>query len=184
MENKGKSLFLSILFTFLFTDIGLIELSVSGAILYSMILARELTDEKKENDKMKLIDDNFFSEKSKDFEGPLDSFVEMCLNEVLILSRGWKQGQYITKNEENQIMQDMIDSMARNMGPILKKKLELYYGPRQVDSALVRKAYIKVSLYVAEVNKVLYVDVQKKPKGGSLDDMLRDAMMMQGKVPK
>lgn len=179
--NKGTSLFLLTLVLLCVTETPLIWTIIS-AIGYCMILLRELLDHKKEHDTLKLIDVKFFEDEQKNFEGPLDAFIDTCFNEQLIMTRGWREGQYISKNEEKQMMQDLIDLMARNMGPMMKRKLELYYGPGMVDDALVRKAYIKVSLYVANTNKVLYTDVQKKPKGGSIDDLLREAMINQAKV--
>ena len=180
MNNKGMSIFLICIILAVLLKHP-IETAIIGSLLYLMTLFRELVDHKKNYDQMQLVDINFFNN-TKEFDGPLDSFIDTCFNEVLVLSRGWKEGQYITKKEEDQIMRDLIDMMARNMGPVMKKKLELYYGPEQVDSALARKCFIKVSLYVANNNKILYVDTQKKSKNSSshLDDMLRDAMMITG----
>ena len=180
MNNKGMSIFLVCTILSIISKHP-IKTAIIGSLLYLMTLFREMVNHKKSCDQMQLIDINFFNNQ-REFDGPLDSFIDMCFNEVLVLSRGWKEGQYITKKEEDQIMRDLIDMMARSMGPIMKKKLELYYGPEQVDSALARKCFIKVSLYVANNNKILYVDTQKKSKNSSshLDDMLRDAMMITG----
>ena len=53
------------------------------------------------------------------------------------------------------MLNSLLNSVASELSPILRDKLELYYGD-QLDIILGRKCFITVSLFVANNNKNLY----------------------------
>ena len=166
-ENKGLSIFFPSLILIIFDD--WVKWLSAGVGLYIMILLRELLNHKIEKDNLDSLDIHFF-------EGPLDSYIDMCINEYMLLNRGYKNQQtYINSKEESLMHKEVLDLLASNMSPLMKKKFEMYYGRGRVEPLIARKSFIKVSLYVANNNKILYED--KKPKNQDMDQIFR-AMMM------
>ena len=82
----------------------------------------------------------------------------MCINEYMLLNRSYHGETYIKEKEEMEIRKGVIELLSSNLGPDVKKKFELYYGKGQVEAVLARKCFIRISLYVANINKNTYVD--------------------------
>jgi hypothetical protein len=144
--------------------------------LYGATLLRELLDHKKEKDRLDSIDLSYFQTADQNLEDPLDGYVDMCINEYMLLNRGFQNESYIKEKEEAEIRKGVIEILASNMGPSMKKKFELYYGSGQVEAILARKCFIRIALYVANVNKNTYVDPNTESK--ELDNLFRDSMIM------
>ena len=175
MDSKGLAVLIStIIMCFLYGD--MFAPVLSGAILYLMILLRELLTHKIENDKLKSIDLHYFEHAKNNLEDPLDGYVDMCINEYMILYRGYKDHTFIKKDEEALMRKEILDIMASNMSPLMKAKFELYYGKGRVENLLARKCFIRVSLYVAENNKVLYEESEPR-KMKDIDQMFKDVLM-------
>ena len=174
VTNKGLSIFFPSLILIIFDD--WVKWLSAGVGLYIMILLRELLNHKIEKDNLDSLDIHFFEATDTDLEGPLDSYIDMCINEYMLLNRGYKNQQtYINSKEESLMHKEVLDLLASNMSPLMKKKFEMYYGRGRVEPLIARKSFIKVSLYVANNNKILYED--KKPKNQDMDQIFR-AMMM------
>lgn len=176
IDNKGVSIFLPVILLVFITDIWIKWLSI-GMGLYGMILLKEWLNHKIEKDKLDSIDLHFFESSDTDLEGPLDAYVDMCINEYMLLNRGYKTQQaYINSKEESLMHKEILDLLASNMSELMKKKFEMYYGKGRVESLIARKSYIKVSLYVANNNKVLYED-KNSSNSQDIDQIFR-AMMI------
>ena len=176
-NNRGATILIACLVMYLVSNAGMISVACSGFLLYLCLLGRELLDHKKEKDRLDSIDLTYFQTADKNLEDPLDGYVDMCINEYMLLNRGFQNESYIKEKEEAEIRKGVIELLATNMGPDIKKKFELYYGAGgQVEAILARKCFIRIALYVANVNKNTYVDPTTESK--ELDNLFRDSMIM------
>ena len=176
-NNRGYTILIACLILYLVLGREyIIPIAISGFLVYSSTLLRELLDNKKEKDSLDSIDLSYFQIADKNLEDPLDGYVDMCINEYMLLNRGYQNESYIKEKEEAEIRKGVIELLATNMGPSIKKKFELYYGPGQVESILARKCFIRIALYVANVNKNTYIDPTTESK--EIDNLFRDSMIM------
>lgn len=133
-----------------------------------MVLLRELLNHKISQDKLNSLDIHFFETANKNLEDPLDGYIDICINEYMILYRGYKAHTYIREAEETQIRQEILDIMASSMSSLMQAKLEMYYGKGRLPSIMARKCFIKVALYVANNNQLLYQEDSEKAKNNGL----------------
>lgn len=176
MENKGMVIFLCCMILSLVGPFHPLDYAVLGAILYIMTLLRELLDHKKEKDQLDSLDIHYFETANKELEDPLDGYIDSCINEYMILYRGIDNNSYINEKAETEMRKEILNIVASNFGPLMKKKFEMYYGHGQVASILAKKCFIRISLYVANVNKTLYMDTGEKEQK-EIDKVFRQAMM-------
>jgi len=181
MENKGKVIFLFCVGLSLFGSRHPLDYAVLASILYAAILCRELVDHKKEKDLLDSVDIHYFETANKNLEDPLDGYIDSCINEYMILYRGLNNNAYINDKEEQNIRKGVLDIVASNFGPLMKKKFEMYYGHGQVTNILAKKCFIRISLYVANINKVLYADSGEKEQK-EIDKVFKQAMMDLGNM--
>lgn len=137
---------------------------IIGSVLYLMILLRELLNHKIEKDKLDSLDIHYFETANRDLEDPLDGYIDLCLNEYMLLYRAYKNLTYIRQQEEAQIRQEVLDIMASNMSTLMQTKLEMYYGKGRLPGIMARKCFIKVALYVANNNKLIYQEEGENTK--------------------
>ena len=176
-HNRGSTILIACFMMYLVIGCDyMVSISFSGFLIYISLLLRELLDHKKEKDDLDSIDLSYFQTADKDLEDPLDGYVDMCINEYMLLNRGYQNESYIKEKEEAEIRKGVIELLATNMGPSIKKKFELYYGNGQVESILARKCFIRIALYVANINKNTYVDPATESK--EIDNLFRDSMIM------
>ena len=176
--NKGLSIFFPTLLLMIFDD--WIKWLSAGIGLYGMILLRELLNHKIEKDTLDSLDIHYFESANNNLEDPLDGYIDMCINEYMVLNRGYKVQQgYINTKEESLIHKEVLDLLASNMSPLMKKKFEMYYGTGQVEPLMARKSFIKVSLYVANNNKALYETGASKDQ--DMEKIFRAMMMTNDK---
>ena len=179
-NNKGMTVLIVSLLFYLVTNTHIVFVAISGFLVYSSFLLKELLEHKKEKDKLDSIDLSYFQTADKNLEDPLDGYVDMCINEYMLLNRGYQNESYIKEKEEAEIRKGVIELLASNMGPSIKKKFELYYGRGQVEAILARKCFIRIALYVANVNKNTYTDPTTESK--ELDSLFRDSMIMKDEL--
>ena len=145
-EYKGLSILILTILMCLYGEENILFYVISGSIFYTMILLREFLDHKKEKDQLDSLDLHYFESADKEFEDPLDGYVDLCINEYMILNRGYRGQAYISKKEEASIRKEILDIMSQNLSPLMKKKFEMYYGKDRVPAILARKCFIKISL--------------------------------------
>jgi hypothetical protein len=140
-----------------------------------MILGNRLVDHKIEQDQLDSLDIQFYNSTKDPNLDPLDSYVDDCFTRYLVIYKGYAQGIYITDKEEKNIMKELVDSVARSISPIMRKKFEMYYGRGNMDEIMSQKCFIRVSLYVANNNKQLYVDAENTKKAS--DNLIKEMMI-------
>lgn len=154
MNNKGLSiLILSILLSILTGD--KFTYFFWGTILYLLIHHTNRIKEEKKSDKLKDIDFKLLGAGEESLSAILDQFIADCFNRDVIFFRGIKDKEYINDKDEKEMLNSLLNSVASGLSPILRDKLELYYGD-QLDRILARKCFITVSLFVANNNKNIY----------------------------
>lgn len=172
-ENKAITIIICGFFlSFIF---GLLETVLSCSIVYGMTLLKDLLEHKKEKDRIESIDIDYFKTAQDNLEDPLDGYVDMCINEYMLLNRGYNNETYIKEKEELEIRKGVIELLSTNMSPTMKHKFELYYGKGQVEAVLARKCFIRIALYVANINKNAYSEDTGEEK---LDNLFRETLMM------
>ena len=181
MDYKGPVIYLLCGIMCLFGSYHPLEYVLCASILYAAVLCRELVNHKKEKDTLDSIDIHYFETANKELEDPLDGYIDSCINEYMILYRGLNNTAYINDKEEQNMRRGVLDIVASNFGPLMKKKFEMYYGHGQVTNVLAKKCFIRISLYVANVNKTLYADTGEKEQK-EIDKVFKQAMMDLGNM--
>ena len=173
LDNKGISILFMTILLLLF-GVQWVHSITSGSILYILTLMKSLVDHKIEKDRLDSIDIEYFERANKDLEDPLDGYVDLCINEYMILFRGYRESAYITDKEEALIRKEVLDLIAANMSPLMRRKFELYYGEGRLIEILARKCFIRISLFVADNNKKLYQEAPMNAK--NMDEIFRELM--------
>lgn len=151
---KGISLIaLFILMIFLTKEYGI---ALFGIIIYLLILKKEKNDHEKEMDYLKLIDFKLLDDTENGLSSILDKHISECFNRDVVFFRGIKDKEYINTKDEKEMLDTLMNSAVSNISPLLRKKIDLYYGEGQSDIIIGRKCFIVVSLFVANNNKAIY----------------------------
>ena len=154
----------------------------SGYIIVSLLflliildIVKDHLDKKIQLEQFKYVDLDYFNFNKTNGLDPLDAYIDICMSNRLILM-GYKEGSYITEVQEKEILKEVLEEVASNMGHLMKSKFELIYGVGHVDEVLANKCFIRVSLFVANNNKPRYSNSEiDKAK---LEKQLVDHMMM------
>lgn len=153
-NHKGISLIaLFILMIFLTKEYGI---ALFGIIIYLLILKKEKNDHEKEMDYLKLIDFKLLDDTENGLSSILDKHISECFNRDVVFFRGIKDKEYINTKDEKEMLDTLMNSAVSNISPLLRKKIDLYYGEGQSDIIIGRKCFIVVSLFVANNNKAIY----------------------------
>lgn len=152
----------------------IIPTSLSIYILHLLTLYTKHTIEK---ESIELLDFNYFKDKADESEDVLDGFINECFTRYLVLFRAYKDMEYINEKEEMIMRKELLDMIVSSLSPLFLKKMRLYYGSN-VETILSQKAFIKVTLFVANNNKQINMEqnssnqVQKE----SIDKIFRELM--------
>ena len=144
-------------------------------LLIILDIIRDYLDKKIQLEKFKYVDLDYFNFNGTKGVDPLDAYVDICMSNRLILM-GYKEGSYITEVQEKEILKEVLEEVASNMGQLMKYKFELIYGVGHVDEVLANKCFIRVSLFVANNNKPRYSN--NEIDKAKLEKQLVDHMMM------
>lgn len=154
-KNKGLSIFIVSSILSVFTG-EYDKYALWGSILFILTLLSNIFNFYKEKNNVDNIDLEFYVKNINSKVDILDNYIEKCFDNVLILTRGYLENPvYIRTKEEEQLRKDLLDEVAKNLSPILIKKLKLYYGDSIYD-IITEKVYIRVTMYVANCNKNIY----------------------------
>lgn len=144
-------------------------------LLIILDIIRDYLDKKIQLEKFKYVDLDYFNFNGIKGVDPLDAYVDICMSNRLVLM-GYKEGSYITEVQEKEILKEVLEEVASNMGQLMKSKFELIYGVGHVDEVLANKCFIRVSLFVANNNKPRYSN--NEIDKAKLEKQLVDHMMM------
>ena len=152
INHKGKSiLVVSFLLSLMDSCIWLFW----GTVLYLLVeLHRYLNYKMKRND-MNSLDVKLLSDKDTGIDKILSDYVEECFARDVLFFRGDTEN-YINNKSENEMLNQLLDVCAANISPLLREKLEQYYGEGNVDKIIGRKCFSTVTVFVANKNKNIY----------------------------
>lgn len=143
-----------------------------GSVLFLLTFISKIFNFYKEKETSDKTDLQFYVDHIVSKQDILDEYVDKCFDNVLILTRGFLDNTYIRAVEEKQIREDLLNELAKNLSPSIKDRLEYYYGKDRVAELLAEKAYIKVSLFVADKNKVIYKNNEETPTSKILKSLM------------
>ena len=152
INHKGKSiLVVSFLLSLMDSCIWLFW----GTVLYLLVeLHRYLNYKMKRND-MNSLDVKLLSDKETGIDKILSDYVEECFARDVLFFRG-DTDSYINNKSENEMLNQLLDVCAANISPLMREKLEQYYGEGNVDKIIGRKCFSTVTVFVANKNKNIY----------------------------
>ena len=126
-----------------------------GSILYIFVLINRRMSYQREKDKIDMIDLDVLSGETN-LNTILVDFVSQCFDRDVIFFRGLKEKEYINTKDEKEMLDTLLESVASNISPSLRSKLDMYYGPGRTDIILGRICYQVVTMFVANNNKAIY----------------------------
>lgn len=153
-DHKGISLI--VVFALIIFLSKLDHIALFGIIIYLLILKKEKNDHEKEMDYLKLIDFKLLDDSEDSLSSILDKYISDCFNRDVVFFRGIKDKEYINAKDEKEMLDALMNSAVSNISPLLRKKIDLYYGEGQSDIIIGRKCFIVVSIFVANNNKAIY----------------------------
>ena len=152
INHKGKSI---LVVSFLLSLIDSCIWLFWGTVLYLLVeLHRYLNYKMKRND-MNSLDVKLLSDKDTGIDKILSDYVEECFARDVLFFRGDTEN-YINNKSENEMLNQLLDVCATNISPLMREKLEQYYGEGNVDKIIGRKCFSTVTVFVANKNKNIY----------------------------
>lgn len=152
INHKGKSI---LVVSFLLSLIDSCIWLFWGTVLYLLVeLHRYLNYKMKRND-MNSLDVKLLSDKDTGIDKILSDYVEECFARDILFFRGDTEN-YINNKSENEMLNQLLDVCATNISPLMREKLEQYYGEGNVDKIIGRKCFSTVTVFVANKNKNIY----------------------------
>ena len=149
--------------SFFFIALGypILDVSIGGFLLYGGSLLSKYMVHRKEKEKMDSIDIEKIGLSTKK-EGPhtvtdlIGEYVEDCFNRDVLFFHPIKDSDFVDAKTEKEMLEELLDSAASNMSPLLVKKLELYVGEGNVMKIVGRKCLTTITIFVASHNHRLY----------------------------
>ena len=153
-NNKGESIFICVFTASLFGEVW--TYGFWGSILYAFILINRKMEYQREKDKLSIIDLDKLGDGEEGLKSLLTTFVSDCFERDVLFFRGIKDKEYINTKDEQDMLNSLLESVASNMSPSLRAKLDMYYGQGRTDIIVGRMCYQVVSIFVANNNKQIY----------------------------
>lgn len=154
IDNKGKAIFIFVCIMGLLGELW--TYAFWGSILYIFILINRKMEYQREKDKLAIIDIDKLNDGEESLKVILTSYVSDCFDRDVLFFRGLQDKEYINTKDEQEMLNALLESVASNMSPSLRTKLDMYYGQGRTDIILGRMCYQFVSLFVANNNKQIY----------------------------
>ena len=154
IDNKGKAIFIFVAIMGLLGQLW--TYAFWGSILYIFILINRKMEYQREKDKLAIIDLDKLTDNEDSLKAILTNFVSDCFDRDVLFFRGLQDKEYINTKDEQEMLNALLESVASNMSPSLRTKLDMYYGQGRTDIILGRMCYQFVSLFVANNNKPIY----------------------------
>lgn len=154
IDNKGKAIFIFVAIMGLLGELW--TYAFWGSILYTFILINRKLEYQREKDKLAIIDLDKLGDGEEGLKSLLTTFVSDCFERDVLFFRGIKDKEYINTKDEQDMLNSLLESVASNMSPSLRAKLDMYYGQGRTDIIVGRMCYQVVSIFVANNNKQIY----------------------------
>ena len=154
IDNKGQSIFIFVVIMGLLGELW--TYAFWGSILYIFILINRKMEYQREKDKLSIIDLDKLGDGEEGLKSLLTTFVSDCFERDVLFFRGIKDKEYINTKDEQDMLNSLLESVASNMSPSLRAKLDMYYGQGRTDIIVGRMCYQVVSIFVANNNKQIY----------------------------
>ena len=146
---------------FILLGYPILDVSVGGFLLYGGTSISKYLSHRIEKDQLDSIDIDkigFGMEKKteRSITDLIGEYVEDCFNRDVIFFRPINDGDFVDAKTEREMLEELLDSAASNMSPLMVKKLELYVGEGNVMKIVGRKCLTTVTIFVASHNHKLY----------------------------
>ena len=109
---------------------------------------------KKENNRLLEYSINVNAQINEEIPQILESITHECFDEYMVLNRAYKNKEYITDEEETNIMKEVGAMVAERLSPAAIDKLSTYYNKNMLAEIIGNKVYILVMGYAAENNQI------------------------------
>ena len=162
-RNKYTILVLSVILSIVLSSNPFLWLTtiLGASILYMVPILKEYIEYKKEKELMDSIDLTLIGHtlekedtlNKRSLYDLLSEYVTNCFERDVIIFFNLRPGDVVNSKLEEELLEELEDSAIRNMGPLLRKKLELYFGKGRVDIIIGRLCFLTVSIYAANSKK-------------------------------
>lgn len=92
----------------------------------------------------------------------LDTLIEECFNEYLVLNVLYNKPDYINNELENEICTNVANLVGSRISPTLIDKLSLVYNPNMIGELIAKKTYIYTLNYTVQTNQPKIAQLRKK----------------------
>lgn len=92
------------------------------------------------------------SEKLEDVIALLDEFISTEFNNYKIMNLEHKDFEYINRNYENEIINDVMNIVMSRLSVNILHTLSLYYDKSAINDIIAEKVYFLVTLYVYTID--------------------------------
>lgn len=82
----------------------------------------------------------------------LDTFIEECFNDYIILNTEFIKDKYISEIEEQNIVSSLVDIVSSRISATMYKQLSVYYNEQAIPVIISNKIYQVVMNYVITTN--------------------------------
>lgn len=85
----------------------------------------------------------------------LEEYVTSCFEREVLIFHNFKKDDIINSQMEDELLRELVDATVENMSPLVRRKLEIYFGDGQVEIIMSKICFITVSLFAANSKKEL-----------------------------
>ena len=117
-------------------------------LYYIMNAANNIIRINKEKNDIAAFDIHVKTAADKEAIVALDTLIEDCLTEYVILNLGFEKTKHINQEEEQKIIYAVAQMVEERISPILLDKLNFFYHEQAIFDVIGKKVYIKVMNYV------------------------------------
>jgi hypothetical protein len=116
------------------------------SILYALIILNRRTENQKIIIEQSVYDENI--------PAVVDKIILECLNEYIVLNKGWKEKEYIREEDEKEIINALIEIVLTRMSKTMLRKIRAYYNEELAEEVITEKIYMLVLNYTIENNMI------------------------------
>lgn len=159
-SNRGWGT-LGLCSVFILLGYPVLDISIGGFLLYGGTVMNKYLSHRMKKDQLDSIDINKIglgTEKKteRSVTDLIGEYVEDCFNRDVLFFRPIKDVDFVDAKTEKEMLEELLDSAASNMSPMMVKKLELYVGEGNVMKIVGRKCLTTITIFVASHNHKIY----------------------------
>lgn len=159
----------SLILGFIFNT-SLIELVLSGSIIYLTIILGKFINNKITKNTIDMIDIERFGRtidstailKKKSILDILNDYIEDCFDRDVLFFAPIQRNDYITSELENKLLEQLLDSAISNMSTEIRTIMFTYFGEDNFNIIMGRKCMQIVTIFTAQHNKNIYKTTNDK----------------------